>query len=555
MRKTILLFIPAILLATTSCTLLYTDIEKSVEDDLRAHPEKGVGLDDKKILFIMMDGVNPVLFQEMIDGGELPNIKKYIYDRAAVAKPALTGVPSVTYAMMAMMLSGKHPGHTGIPGMYWIDRKTLTNRDYPRYVDIFEANNDLRCPLMFDYLKDEYTATIFWPIYRNSDRYVRMFYNSLRAVVMNQWDLHDMECTWNVPKIYAAAGRAGVYPRFVLLYIISPDAIGHQYGSDSIEYRKNLRFQDFNLGVMFRKLEGQGLLDKLLTVFISDHGFIQYRKDVNFNLAEAMRRDFGMKVQFGPVDNRLTLQNKIGLYNYFHAIVTSSGNRYAFIYLNNEEPNRFRSRNLFEKPVPYERIRRFPTADGIYRDLIPTLVGYKAVHCAMVKKSANNVTVFGKRGESLIERRLENGKKTYRYSIVNGKDPLCYDDDDSAGKLLDNGFHDEREWLRATCAAEYPAAIVGSMELFDEPERMGDIVIFAENEFDLVGGIKGGHGGLHKDEMIVPLLLTGPGIRKCRFGPVRSIDLMPTMMEYMEKEIDKNDPPDGISFLDEISEK
>ncbi len=553
MHRIILLILALLSLGTLSCRLLYTDIAGAVEKDLTDNPEQGVPLEDNKILFIMMDGVQPNLFQEMIDKGELPNIKKYIYDRAAVAKPALTTVPSVTYANMTAMTSGRHPGHTGIPGMYWIDRKTLENRDYPRYVDVFKGNEDARCPLIFDYLEDEYTVAIFWPIFRNADRYVRMFYNSLRAVVMDQWYLHDMECTWNVPKIFASAKKAGRYPRFVLLYLISPDPIGHKHGPDSEAYRKNLRFQDFNLGVMFRRLEEMGLLDKMLITLLSDHGFIPHKKELDFNLIEAMERDFGMKVQFGPVDNRLEMRQRIDRYNYYHAIVASSGYRYAFIYLNNETPNRLRSKNLFEKPVPYERIRNFPVAEGINRDLIPTLVGYRAVHCAMVRKSPNGIAVFGKNGESLIERRLADGKKVYRYSITKGQDPLKYDKDEKTMKLLDGGFHGEREWLEASAGAEYPAVIVSSMELFDEPDRLGDIVLFAENDCELINGQKGGHGGLHRDEMVVPLMLAGPGIKKCEFGPIRSIDLMPTLMEYLGRKIGKENSFDGISFLHKIS--
>ena len=542
----------SILTSCRSLKFMYTNIVDSVEQDLVDDPKQGARPGEQKILYIMLDGLQPDLLAEMLDKGELPNIKKYLYDRGAVARPALSTTPSITYTAMTTMLTGRYPGHTGVPGMYWYDRKTLENRHYPRYADLFKVNDDVRCPILFDKIKDDYSVVIFWPLYRNADRYVRMFYLSLRAVTFGMWPEHDMECIRNVTAIYGKSREIGLYPRFTLLYCISPDVLAHQYGCESPEYRANLTFLDGHLGEMFADLERNGELDKMLVVFATDHGMNQNRHRPHFDLVNAITRDTGLNVQHGSISRGFDMKQRIAHYNAYHALAAISGRRYAFIYLNNEMPDATCERNLFAEVVPYERIRDYPIREGVKRDLIPFMTRYPSVHCALVRKTAGSVAVFCDGGEALIERRIAEGIKTYRYTVVNGKDPFEYTGDKKAGALLDGKFHGSREWMRATAHAHYPDAVVPNMELFDDRERVGDIVLFAADNCDLMPGQKAGHGGLDAEDMIAQMVFLGEGIRHCEFGPVRMIDLMPSMMEYLGE-----DPGevDGISFFKEISKR
>jgi arylsulfatase A-like enzyme len=75
------------------------------------------------------------------------------------------------------------------------------------------------------------------------------------------------------------------------------------------------------------------------------------------------------------------------------------------------------------------------------------------------------------------------------------------------------------------------------MAYFDSP-RAADLAVFAAPGWNFGFPNKAGHGGLRPTEMYVPLLLAGPGIpHERRPGPVRSVDLMPTLLGLLGRPV------------------
>jgi len=543
-----------LLLAVCLCSC-YVKAEESIVAELAANPRHSAGTDDRMVLFILTDGLKPELLYGMMERGELPNFSRYLYDRGAVSDSAFTSAPSVTYPNLTGFVTGRYGAHSGIAGMKYINRKTLTFRQYDRYVNVWSVNSDCRVPTIMEVLDDQYTFVNFYPIHRGADHYARMFYNSLRAHVFGLWDMHDAACCDNVAKIFEYCSTVKRYPRFSILYLIGTDVYGHKYGPETQDYRDYVKFIDAELGKMFHRLEKIGVLERLLLIHVSDHGMMTVNPDDGFDLLEAMRRDLGMKVTDGDFGNyELEWKQRLDRFNYNNAVVSISGNRYAYIYLSSELPNRFRSVNIFEKPVVLERIRNYEVSRGRKVDIVKALLKYEAVEHILARKGEGKVAVFHRQGEAEIERKITDGGKLYRYKVVSGSDPFAYACTEKAGALVGEDFHTAREWLEATAETEFPDAVVQCIEVFDSKEKVGDLVVYPAAGHELVSKIKGAHGGLHRGEMHIPMVFAGPGIRRCRFGPVRSVDIFPTILDYLgySDRIEALDL-DGISFLDRIA--
>jgi hypothetical protein len=72
--------------------------------------------------------------------------------------------------------------------------------------------------------------------------------------------------------------------------------------------------------------------------------------------------------------------------------------------------------------------------------------------------------------------------------------------------------HTSREWLAATADTSRPDVVPQLLTAFDDP-RSGDVILFAAPGWDFSPEeYLGGHGGLEREELIVPLYMAGPGI-------------------------------------------
>jgi hypothetical protein len=542
-----------LILSLASC---YIDSEEQVQADITAGHKQSAAPGDRMALLIVTDGLRMDILQSMMDAGEAPNFKKYIYDRAAASSSAFTSSPGVTYSNLATMVTGQYGSHSGVAGMKYMYRRELQFRDYTRYSDLWKINDDCTSPTLMEVLKDQYTFVNLFPLYRGSDHYARMFYNTLRAHVFERWDLNDAACCANIAKVYEYCRKPNRYPRFSVMYIIGTDHYAHIYGAESQKFRDYVKFVDANLGMMFDRLEKVGVLKDMLVVHVSDHGHIMVKDKMTFNLLDAMSKDLGIKGIDGSIPNDLAWKEKVSRYNDCNAIVIASSDRYGYVYLSSEPPNKYFTANLFAEQQPLERIRHYEISPGRYVDLVASVLKYDAVEHALARKGENMVAVFHRDGEAEVERKILNGRKMYRYKVVSGKDPFGYDGSEKAGKMNGDAFYTADEWLAATCDTEFPDAVVQSIEVFDSKDSAGDLIVYGRMGYDFNRVQKGAHGGMHRVEMRIPFAFAGPGIKKGEIGPVRSVDVMPTILDYLgfKDRREKLKDLDGESLFDRIAE-
>lgn len=164
------------------------------------------------------------------------------------------------------------------------------------------------------------------------------------------------------------------------------------------------------------------------------------------------------------------------------------------------------------------------------------------------------------RGRALIDRQGVAGTgpldlKQYRYRVIDGQDPLAYTSSLRETGLLDGGFHDGRAWLEATSGTERPDVVVQLAELFDS-RRAGDLNIFAAEGWDFSPEGVGGHGGVTAAEMLVPMVIVGPGIKAGgEIELARTVDVAPTVVEMLAGERVKEYSFDGRSLLEKLRDQ
>ena len=107
---------------------------------------------------------------------------------------------------------------------------------------------------------------------------------------------------------------------------------------------------------------------------------------------------------------------------------------------------------------------------------------------------------------------------------------------------------DDRELLARTRKTDMPDAPRQLLQLFQTP-RSGDVVLAAEPGFDFRGPWeipehRAGHGSLIAEHMEVPIAASVP----LPDAPLRTVDLMPTVLERLDVTLPHGVALDGAPF-------
>jgi hypothetical protein len=183
------------------------------------------------------------------------------------------------------------------------------------------------------------------------------------------------------------------------------------------------------------------------------------------------------------------------------------------------------------------RERQFwPALEPQWNALVDALLERRSVDLVLLPHGSGKVAVHTRdRGHALIH----SLGKWHAYRPVTG-DPLGLSDAAEHGVTEDEA-HD------VTFATDYPDSLVQIARLA-ACSRTGDVILSAARGWDFRGRYEpiphvSSHGALHRDHMLVPLLLN----RVSNAIPRRTVDLMPSSLAALGAT-----PPaglEGVSFL------
>lgn len=504
-------------------------------------------------LVIVIDGARGDLWKRYAEEGKLPNVKRLFLDEGVWVEHASTVFPTITGAGLPSVLTGTLPGRHGIPSLYFFDR---ASQRYPVLYAALEA---------FDWNKwlsdDVRTIWEYFPG-RNDTMAI--------APALNRGADSVVPWIWNVkykPTEYRAKLKLGLRSlkrrlfggrpaRLTVAYNGWFDHMEHVRGSTAPEMDGEYAAVDELIGEAVRlfdetidaREEEIGVPVARYVALVSDHGHQDIREVYSIDefvrggkrariLDKAWTQVFGVKVR-GALPESFEDRE----------IVLAAGEGHALLYFPtpvvSADGTSIERLDWARRPT-LEQLRDYPYSGGRV-DVIGEAVSFEDVVSFVVGKdwSTGEVHVFGPRGESTIERRgSAPTRAAYRYSVVEGEDPLRFADDARVQHLLDGAFHAADEWQRATYLTDSPDAVVQLYQAFDMEERAPDLYLSAAPFIsigDLVDGEKSAskHGGLTREEAWATVAFHGTGLAPRVVATARNVDVVPTMLYLLEQPFD-----------------
>jgi Type I phosphodiesterase / nucleotide pyrophosphatase len=466
------------------------------------------------VVVLLADGVRPDTLAAAIDSGALPAMAR-LRDEGALHTVS-TVFPSVTGPAYAPFLMGRFPGPIGLPGLRWFDRDrtTCTFPDYTRsYVgyQMRAVDRDLAAdaPTIFELAPSSLAALSV--ITRGLPVANRIGGITLRSALraarthfagnVAGWLDIDREVADEVVRRVAEERPAYTYAAFT-----GVDKVSHARGHAHAMITDALRIVDDTAARIRADAERDGRWRDLHLWIVSDHGHspVKQHEDLARLLSRLGHRVVAHPWVMVPMPE---------------TAVMVSGNAMSHLFL-----------EVRRRARPW-----WPALSGEWEGLVAMLLSRPSVDLVLLPLGADRCEVRSRHGDVGV---VSHASGLYSYSPVVG-DPL------GVGCAVQGATADQAH--AATAATDYPDSIVQIAHLASSP-RAGDIMLSASRDWDFRARYEpiphvSSHGALHREHMLVPLLMNHPPARI----PRRTTDVMPSSLAALGLAIPAS--LDGVSFL------
>ncbi len=465
-----------------------------------------------QVVVIIADGVRPDVLFAAIDRGDLPALAALRNEGSL--STITSAFPSVTGPAYAPFLMGRYPGSIGLPGLRWFDRSRRIGRlsGFSRsYVGIdmrfVDRDIDSASPTIFELAKPSFGAlSVITRGLRRRDRVGQNPRFIARAATTHfRGDVRG----WLA--IDRAVGERAAYrlrterTRYAFVALTGVDKTSHARGQGDAIVTSALTIVNDTVAEIRRDAERDGRWKNMQLWVASDHGHSPVREHEDL---------VGLMNEWG----HRTLAHPWAFNPNADIAVMVSGNAMAHLY------------------VDLGRTTRawWPAIRDRWQSLVDQLLTRRSVDLVILPTSPNSCEIHG-RGRGTARMSWEESR--YTYTPVDG-DPLCIGACDAI---------DDRTAYDVARATDYPDSLVQIAHLVTAP-RGGDIILSASRDWDYRARYEpiphvSSHGALHKEHMLVPLLLN----HRPKQQPLRTVDTMPSALATLGIAVPNN--LDGASFF------
>ncbi|NOX57486.1 MAG: hypothetical protein GXP29_01340 [Planctomycetes bacterium] len=493
------------------------------------------------VVVFFVDGLDHRRLNELLETDDLPNIKARFVDGGVAVKNAVASIPSVTYPNAVSLLTGCFPGHHGVLGNKWFDRKTFFLRDYSSLLTYQRVNDDFSNTTLYEYLDDKPTVNVRC----NARRGVtKTFDHSLASGIdwaKGRYEKCDRRVGLNAPIVAHHAKQIGAWPSVYLSYMPGVDAIGHQQGSNTEEYRSALVVADEAIGRIIETVEQHNSDRPVYYVLVTDHSHVPTHPDQVADVETWLSEGEGLRVHQGAHEGIIQPLRKAH-FQRFDAVLINGAYRRIEIHLKGEDGwHEHASRTSINRLIRSEQ-------KGFCG-------GLPGILLASTRKNENAVLIHTPARTFRIDREIERGQKHYRVTKQRAKatHPTAPVDELLTG-WADGTWRSSREWLARSAHTSLPDFVPQIVEYFDS-SRAGDIVLFSKGEWSFHADGNGGHGSCLASDMRIPMFFSGPSLPKgAGINTARLVDVMPTILDMLNEShrLDDANPIDGISLLPKL---
>jgi hypothetical protein len=463
------------------------------------------------VVLLLADGARPDTLDAALTSGALPALAQ-LRDEGGL-HTVTSCFPSVTGPAYAPFLMGRFPGPIGLPGLRWFDRARTACRfpDYARsYVgyQIGAVNRDIDsdAPTIFELCASSLGAlNVIGRGLPKRDRIGSLTVRSAFRAARTHFS-GDVAGWLQIDRDVADAVVHRVHrdsPEFVFAALTGVDKVSHARGHGSPMVMDALRIVDDAAARIRADAERAGRWNTMSLWIVSDHGHSRVLAHEDLvRVVEAA----GWRTMSHPWV--ITVAPDVA--------VMVSGNAMAHLYLD------VRSR----APVV--------DRDGRWTPLVDSLLARPSVDLLLMRRQHGALVRSATRGDAVAS----FDESGYHYRRESG-DPLGIGRD--LCQASSNAAYD------ATIETDYPDGVVQIARLASAA-RSGEIILSAARDWDFRARYEpiphvSSHGALHREHMMVPLLLNRP----VRGRPRRTVDAMPSTLVALGKTV----PPglDGTSFV------
>jgi hypothetical protein len=481
------------------------------------------------IVFVV-DGVNAEIFQQMLEAGQLPAMRKYFVDRGLYVPHAVANIPSVTLPNLTTLASGQFPGHHDVVGVNWFDRNQLVWRDYETIAQKNTLDSDTIAPFIYDRFPGRTTVSVFFQPHRMATKFFENWTSAGPPFYFGWYRFVDRLTLSRLGELADVARARGEWPAVTYVYLLAPDFEGYAHGIDSPQYRQALMHTDRQIGRVLGDLQRAGLLDRLVIALVSDHGLVDVRR--HLDLAAYLRKELGIRLAGKRLWETTAFEKRLAYYQEYPAVAYGSGDRYLSLCL--RKPVRRDGtvtgyESWLVRPSAGD-LRHYPNSRGQEVDLAARLADLPAVRAVAYSAGADTVRLAVRDGE--VEFAQPQGRDgPIRYRVIAGDDPLGWHG--AIGATAAGGTElSPRAWFDLTASSDWPD-VPAQLVAYFRSRRAGDLMVFAGDDWDLGTRLRAGHGGVDPTDMNTPMLLAGPGVPHGTLDYARTADLVPTLLALL----------------------
>lgn len=470
----------------------------------------GARMNTMRAVLVLIDGARVDVLRELLARGDLPNLSRWVIERGGITT-GTTVFPSTTGVAYIPFLFGRYPGSVGIPGIRWLDRTGAAGgwreqwRAARSYCGVQGGwlNRDIApAPSLFDLIPE--SIAICNPLTRGLGPGANRL--TFRRALLGG-AAHYLGTYPALDRAIARTWIDAAAERWRFLFVVFPGVDGISHLKDPVHpaVLESYRLVDRALGAFVARVSREGKGD-IPDFFVgSDHGMT------------AMREHADPAVLFEG-DGLPTLRHPVNVWRRGARVATMvSGNASVQLYF---DPRSGRAKPLTES--------RIPTA------ILERLLAVPAVRLIACRGDRGGVVVRTPSGRA----ELTEEPGLIRYQPQSG-DPL------GLGGSVEL---DDRDLLLRTRETDVPDAPRQLLQLF-QTSRAGDLVLAAVPGADFRGPWeipehRAGHGSLIAEHMEVPIAASVA----LPDTPIRTVDLMPTILERLDVAAPFGVVLDGVPF-------
>ncbi|MDX2185164.1 MAG: alkaline phosphatase family protein [Gemmatimonadaceae bacterium] len=470
---------------------------------------------DSSVIVVVLDGVRPDTLRDALDAGHAPALRQLRDDGGD--HTITTVFPSVTGLGYVPFVAGRHPVPAGIPGLRWYDRarthirRGSHARSYIGWaMRYFDRDLHPEVDTLFQHARPSFGAmTMIGRGLAPRDWLGTGLNWQLRGARIHfgrgglkRWLEWDRDVAGHV-----AAHVRRHAPQFTLAAVLTPDKVQHAEGQQSPKLLETIRIGDALVAELRHDLERAGRWDRTQLWIVSDHGHSPTPK--HDELVDVLLGE-GLTVAAHPFAGKAKSSD---------VVVGVSGNAQAHIYLDPQRRTRLGAEALA----------------GRWGAVTDLLSSRESVDLAIVPLGDDTARVSAPgRGAALV--RWSHGRVSY---LPQDGDPLRLDDELSELDAVD-------AW-DACLPTDHPDGLV-QIAAVAGAARSGDVILSAAREWDFRKRYEpvlhvSGHGALHREHMLVPMLLNRPPVGV----PRRTVDIGVSAARALQ--LDALRGADGASFV------